>query len=507
MSTTLKRSAGVLLHLTSLPGPYGIGDMGREATTFLDFLEETGMSWWQMLPLNPPGYGFSPYQPWSAFAGNPLLISPDMMIEDGLLRASDLVSLPRIESTDRVSEENVPSLKWEILRKSFERFTPDNSYVQFCEQERDWLEDAVLYKGLSDYYDGRPWTDWEAGVAGRDPEALRRAGAILREEIEFQRFVQYIFFKQHDRLKREANGRGIGLIGDIPIFVAHDSADVWAHQHLFALDSKGMPTVIAGVPPDYFSKTGQRWGNPLYRWEVMQENGYRWWTERLRMNLRLYDLVRIDHFRGFEAYWEIPAGEKTAVNGKWVKGPGADFFFTALGELHGQLHQPRILAEDLGDISPEVEMLRDQFSFPGMKVLQFGVGDPSSIHLPHNFHSPHTVVYTGTHDNNTTLGWWKELDKKGKAFLREYSGKPTLGRTKRRDVVQEMIRLAFSSTASLAIIPLQDLLGLDTNARMNVPGAESGENWLWRLKEGGLQEVDREELGGMLELYSRGRKG
>ncbi|MCB0711001.1 MAG: 4-alpha-glucanotransferase [Ignavibacteriae bacterium] len=498
---SLQRSAGILHHITSLPGPYGIGDMGPEAIRFLDFMVKGGMAWWQILPLNPPGYGASPYQSWSAFAGNPLLINPDQMIEDGFLRHSDLASLSRLESTDRVDFEQAREVKQSLLRKAFAGFVPDDAYRAFCQAESGWLDDAALYKALSNHYDGRPWTEWEKDVSRREPEALRKVVGILRNEVEFQRFSQYIFFLQHVRLKREANERGVGLIGDIPIFVAHDSADVWTHQHLFHLDEEGEPTVVAGVPPDYFSKTGQRWGNPLYRWDVMRESGYRWWINRLQMNLRLYDIVRIDHFRGFEAYWEIPAVEKTAVGGKWVEGPGADFFERALNELD----QPQILAEDLGDITPEVEMLRDQFNLPGMKVLQFGIGDPSSTHLPHNFLSPHTVVYTGTHDNNTTLGWWKDLDKRGKRFLREYSGKSSLGRTRRRDVVEEMIRLALSSTASIAIIPMQDILGLDSDARMNVPGAKSDTNWSWRMGSESLDEKLAEEFAELLELFGRGK--
>ena len=485
--------------MTSLPGPYGIGDMGPEAIEFLDFLAAAGFSWWQVLPLNPPGYGNSPYQPWSAFAGNPLLISPDRMIEEGFLRHSDLASLPRIESTDRVDFDHARSVKGELLRIAFKRFSPDEAYRQFCREEREWLEDAALFKALSDHFDWRPWTEWDRDLSLRDQNALDRAGEILRDNVEFHRFCQYLFFIQHQHLKREGEKRGIGLIGDIPIFVAHDSADVWKNGHLFALDSEGMPINVAGVPPDYFSKTGQRWGNPLYRWDKMKEEGYRWWIRRLRMNLRLYDIVRIDHFRGFEAYWEIPAGEKTAVNGRWVPGPGEEFFVKVMQELD----QPRILAEDLGDITPEVEALRDRFDFPGMKVLQFGIGDPSSIHLPHNYRSTRAVVYTGTHDNDTTLGWWKDLDKRGKRFLREYVGKSTLGRTRKRDVVDEMIRLALASTAELAMIPMQDLLGLDSDARMNRPGAESGENWSWRMESGGPDEELVERIAGLLGLYTR----
>ncbi len=502
LSFSLTRSAGFLLHITSLPGPYGIGDLGPEATRFLNFISQAGGTWWQMLPLNPPGYGNSPYQPWSSFAGNPLLISPDRMIEDGYLRHSDLAHTTRLESLDRVDFAHAHHLKNDLLRKAFQRFTPDEEYLHFCEEEGSWLDDAVLFRALSEYYDGRPWTQWDGDIAGREPEALVRAAEILDEELSFHRFAQYLFFKQHALFRKDAAERGISLIGDIPIFVSHDSVDVWSHQELFYLDDEGEPTYVAGVPPDYFSKTGQRWGNPLYRWDVMKEQRFQSWIERLRMSLRLYDAVRIDHFRGFESYWEIPVDEKTAIEGRWRKGPGEDFFVTVMAELGS----PPILAEDLGDITPAVEALRDQFGLPGMKVLQFGVGDPSSVHLPHNFGSSNTVVYTGTHDNNTTLGWWKNLAKKEKQFLRHYTGKASLGRTERREVVQEMIRLALASTGSLAIIPMQDVLGLGSEARMNVPGAKEQANWAWRMEQESFDGKLAEQIADALNLYGRKRR-
>lgn len=499
-SNGLSRSAGLLLHVTSLPGPYGVGDMGGEAIELLDRMAVAGLSWWQTLPLNPPAYGNSPHQCWSAFAGNPLLISPDLLIADGLLRTSDLAGIERIEESDHVDFDAAVRTKDAILRAAFERFEPDDDYRRFCEEERAWLDDAALFRGLSDHYEGRPWTEWDDGLRTRERESMIRAVEILGDAVEFQRFCQYVFFRQHARLKSEAAARGIRLMGDLPIFVAHNSADVWSHQELFRLDEEGEPTVVAGVPPDYFSKTGQRWGNPLYRWDVMAENDFRWWRDRLRSGLRLYDALRIDHFRGFQAYWEIPAEAKTAQGGVWREGPGADFFEA----IRADMPDAQIIAEDLGVITPEVEELRDRFEFPGMKVLQFGVGDPESPHLPHNFETPHCVVYTGTHDNDTALGWWKSLPKEGRSFMRAYTGKSSLGRTRKRDAVEELIRLAFSSIAQLAIIPVQDLLGLGSESRMNVPGASGKRNWTWRMQGDALTDDLLKETAALVSIFGRG---
>lgn len=491
------RSGGVLLHVTSLPGPYGIGDLGLEAFRFLDFLAESKVAWWQTLPLNPPAYGDSPYQCWSAFAGNPLLISPDLLIADGLLQTSDLEDLTLPEQSGRVDFPLVHQIKGEILRRAWRQFKPDDDFHNFCERESSWLADAALFKALSDHYEGRPWTQWDADVAGRDPVALEKVRAILKDEVQFQCFTQYLFARQHRRLRSEAAKRNVRLIGDLPIFVAHNSADVWSNQELFFLAANGEPDVVAGVPPDYFSKTGQRWGNPLYRWDVMAENNYAWWISRLRSALALYDAVRVDHFRGFESYWEIPADAKNAVKGRWVPGPGVDFFEV----VEQELENPAILAEDLGIITPEVEALRDQFGFPGMKVLQFGFGDPASEHLPHNFTTQNCVVYTGTHDNNTTLGWWKSLSRQEKKFVREYVGK-SFGVGRASEVPEEMVRMAFASTAALSIVPMQDVLALGADARMNTPGATKG-NWDWRMKEDALTPRITERLVSHAEVYGR----
>lgn len=497
------RSSGVLLHITSLPGKYGIGDLGPEAVRFLDFLAAGGQRWWQVLPLNPPGYGNSPYQCWSAFAGNPLLVSPALLLADGLLVESDFAELPADEPEDsapsRVDFGLAESVRPHLIGVAFSRFQPDEEYRRFCEEEKEWLEDAALFKALSDHHGGRPWPEWDAGLAQRNPQALEEARKSLGDSIAYHRFAQYLFFRHHARLRAEAAERGIGLIGDIPIFVAHNSADVWAHQDLFLLDETGNPTVVAGVPPDYFSKTGQRWGNPLYRWDSMAGNGYAWWLSRLRSALRLYDAVRLDHFRGFEAYWEIPAGQETAENGRWVPGPGAEFF-DAVGR---ELDNPAIFAEDLGMITPEVEALREATGLPGMKVLQFGVGDPGSPHLPHNFASPNCVVYTGTHDNATTLGWWEDLPRREKDFVRLYCGRGALGKRRKGEVPEEMIRLAFASTAALAVVPVQDLLGLGDEARMNIPGASNNENWSWRMAPDALHGELAERLAGFVQIYGR----
>lgn len=496
----LSRSSGVLLHVTSLPGGFGIGDFGPEATRFLDFLTKAKQRWWQVLPLNPPGYGNSPYQCWSAFAGNPLLISPEMLAEDGLLSEPEIAEAKSAGFGDRVDFGAVASIKPHLIGLAFSRFRPDAGYRHFMEKEREWLDDAVLFAALSDRYEGRPWTEWDSPIARRDRNALDHAAKELKDSIEYHRFAQYIFFRQHALLRAQAKERGIGLIGDIPIFVAHDSADVWAHQELFSLDENGHPTVVAGVPPDYFSSTGQRWGNPLYRWDVLAERGYDWWLNRLQSALGLYDGVRIDHFRGFEAYWEIPASEETAVKGRWVPGPRSGFFEIVKRELDA----PIILAEDLGVITAEVEELRDRFDFPGMKVLQFGVGDPESPHLPHNFATTNCVVYTGTHDNDTTLGWWNGLSKEGKKFMREYTGRSSLGRKSKSEAIDEMIRTAMASTAAIAIVPMQDLLCLGPESRMNVPGAATDANWSWRIPADGMRDDVAERMARMVGMYNRG---
>ncbi|MGB3683203.1 MAG: 4-alpha-glucanotransferase, partial [Rubrobacteraceae bacterium] len=457
------RSAGILLHPTSLPGPYGIGELGPEALAFVDFLARGGQRLWQTLPLSPTGGDGSPYSSYSAFAGNPLLVSTERLLEDGLVKAAEKVS------GDTVDYPAVISAKTKLLREAFGNAKPGEEFEAFVVEHREWLEDYALYLALKGKYGGRAWNLWDEGLAKREPGALKDAREELSAEIRFHQFVQYLFFEHWSDVKDAANEAGIEVVGDIPIFVSHDSVDVWARQDLFHLDASGNPTVVAGVPPDYFSETGQLWGNPLYDWKAMREDRYSWWVGRMRMALTLYDVVRVDHFRGFEAYWEIPAAAETAQEGRWVKGPGEEVFeaFEAgLGELP-------IIAEDLGEITPEVEALRDRLGLPGMKVLQFAFSGPDNAFLPHEYEGSNWVVYTGTHDNDTTAGWWRSADPAGRRFARRYIGKDYVS-------VQDFIRLAYASVAERAIIQIQDFLELGPEHRMNTPGTPEG-NWAWRL--------------------------
>lgn len=497
---SLPRSSGILLHPTSLPGRFGIGDLGREAYRFLDFLVESKQRLWQVLPLGPTGYGDSPYQCFSAFAGNPLLISPELLAEEELLAEADLAGAPDFPD-EAVDYGPVIDFKTALLTKSFRRFQAGaredmrGEVEAFCQQHRAWLEDFALFMALKETHGGRVWNTWAADIASRQPEAIARWREELAEAVERQQYLQYLFFKQWSALKREANERGVSFIGDIPIFVAHDSSDVWANPDLFYLDEGGSPTVVAGVPPDYFSETGQLWGNPLYRWDRMKERGYTWWIDRVRSTLATVDLVRLDHFRGFEAYWEIPAGEKTAVNGRWVKGPGADLLHAL--RFAFSVHLLPIIAEDLGVITPEVIALRDEFELPGMKILQFAfTGGVAKMDAPYQY-PQNCVVYTGTHDNDTALGWFKKTSKREERQMAlKYLG------TKGRDFSWDLIRLAFSTVADTAIAPLQDVLALGSEARMNFPGKPSG-NWRWRYLPGALTPALSERLAEMTEIYGR----
>lgn len=487
----LPRSSGILLHPTSLPGPFGIGDLGTEAIRFLDFLHEAKQSLWQVLPLNPPGYSNSPYQCYSAFAGNPLLISPEGLVERGLIGRDVMRHIPRLPH-DHVDFAKASTFKTGLLREAYKHFTPTADFTRFCTGHAVWLDDYALFMALLEKHHGSPWNTWEPAIAHREQTALAKARTALKDEVAYHKFTQYLFFQDHAALRAQAASRGIRLMGDLPIFVAHNSADVWSHQELFYLEKSGEPTVVAGVPPDYFSSTGQRWGNPLYRWDVMKSLDFDWWIMRLKLSRALFDLVRIDHFRGFEAYWEVPAAEETAINGNWVPGPGEAFFEA----VQKQMPDFPIVAEDLGLITPEVEALRDSFSLPGMKVLQFGFSDPSNIHLPHNYTTPNCVVYTGTHDNDTTRGWWTWLGRNDRQFAREYLGKTKL------DPAWDLIRLALGSIASTAIIPVQDVLDLGTEARMNMPGT-SGDNWGWRVAEGAFTSRIAGRLAELTRVYGR----
>jgi 4-alpha-glucanotransferase len=487
------RSSGILLHPTSLPGRFGIGDLGDEAYAFADFLAASGQNLWQMLPVGPTSFGDSPYACYSAFAGNTLLVSPERLLAAGLLRREDLTETPPFPK-ETVDYHQVHEFKSMLLRKAFasHRATPErelsDAFAMFCLNNAAWVEDYSLFRALKDIHGGKPWHQWDAPYLHRDPTALARARAALSEEIAAQKFYQFLFFSQWFALKTHCNERGIRIIGDIPIFVAHDSADVWTNPDQFKLDHDGNPLVVAGVPPDYFSTTGQLWGNPLYNWESMRADGFLWWIERVRSTLEAFDIARIDHFRGFAAAWEIPFGDTTAEHGCWVTAPGEELF-TALRDALGELP---IIAEDLGVMTPDVEQLRDQFGFPGMRVLQFAFGaDRENRDLPHNYHH-NVVVYTGTHDNDTTVGWFNagsrseagddarqgstrdaEQIKREREFALDYLGSSGV------EINWDFIRAALSSVADTAIVPLQDVLGLGSEARMNLPNTTSG-NWTWR---------------------------
>lgn len=495
--TLFPRSSGILLHPTSLPGKYGIGDLGETAYQFIDWLEAQGQSIWQVLPLGPTSYGDSPYQTLSAFAGNPNLISLDKLVNEGLLSADDLADTPAFP-TDHVDYGGIISFHNEKLGIAYENYVKSadgkaqNAFNAFVKDNKYWLEDFAIFVALKIAYDLRPWVEWDTKLALRDEKALATAIEQYADAINQQKFYQWLFYKQWYEVKYYANNKGIRLFGDLPIFVAHDSSDVWANQHEYFLDDMGNPTVIAGVPPDYFSATGQRWGNPLYRWDVMKADGYSWWIERFKAILSLVDYVRIDHFRGFDAYWEIPAEEETAIHGKWIDGPAHEFFQAikdALGELP-------IIAEDLGVITEGVENLRDTFNLPGMKVLQFAWGEPTNPFLPHN-HPVNCVVYTGTHDNNTTLGWWQnEVDEGTSNFMKDYLGHDVI------DIVWTMARVGMRSSGHTFIMPMQDILGLGGEGRMNTPGQPAG-NWTWRFTEDALTHSGKDALIHITYMFQR----
>lgn len=495
-----QRASGILLHPTSLPGRYGIGDLGDSAYQFVDFLVKAKQSLWQILPLGPTGYGDSPYQCFSAFAGNALLISPDKLVEEGFLPAEAVKQVPQFPA-NKVDYGWVIEYKNSLFKLAFNYFQKQGTAVQqtafqeFCAENSEWLDDYATFVAIKSKHidvEGGVWNTWAAEIARREPAALAEWRTKLAEEIELYKFLQFLFFKQWLTLKAYANERGIQIVGDIPIFVAFDSADVWAHPELFYLDEAGQPTVIAGVPPDYFSETGQRWGNPLYRWDKMAEDGYEWWVKRLKSTFTVADIARIDHFRGFEAYWEIPASEPTAVIGQWVKGPYMHFFEV----MEAKLGKLPIIAEDLGVITPEVKALRDQFDFPGMKILQFAFGgEQNSDFLPHGF-TQNCVVYTGTHDNETTVGWYLNASEAERDHIRRYLA------VSGRDIAWDMIRLAFMSVADTAVIPMQDLFSLDNTARMNYPGKSSGW-WQWRYLAPMLTEQIANRLAELTHLYGR----
>ena len=492
-----RRSSGIILHPTSLPGPYGIGDLGPQALNWVDFLAKTGCGLWQILPLGPTGYGDSPYQCFSAFAGNPYLISPELLFEDKLLAQSDLGGMPGFPS-GRVDFGAVIPWKLALLDKAYTRYEKSASaqlqeaHREFQEQQSGWLEDFALFMALKEYHGGAPWITWSPDLRDRKPKALSEAQKKLTDSIQRQIFRQFIFFRQWSALRKCTAEKNIRIIGDIPIFVAHDSADVWAHPELFTLDQTGKPEFVAGVPPDYFSPTGQLWGNPLYGWEVHKANGYTWWLERMRAVLSLVDIVRLDHFRGFAGYWKVKGDAKTAEKGQWVPGPGRDFFDTlqeALGDLP-------IIAEDLGVITPDVVAMRETYQLPGMKILQFAfAGGPDDPFLPHHY-PENCVVYTGTHDNDTVRGWYERVPEEEKSFYRRYMHRDG------SNVSWDLIWSCWGSVAIFALAPLQDFLGLGNEARMNYPGNPSG-NWTWRMREDSLGESLQEQVHEINYLYSR----
>jgi 4-alpha-glucanotransferase len=473
-----KRRAGILLHPTSLPSKYGIGDFGKDAFRFVDFLADAGQKLWQIFPLGPTGYGDSPFQSFSAFAGNPLLISPDKLIEDGLLNAKEIEPYEDM-TPQKVDYGKVINYKSNLLNKAFDNFKKDNSrfrndFEKFCQQEKEWLDDFALFMAVKEAHGGILWREWDHDIAFRKEDALKKWSNALSDRIEFQKFSQFIFSKQWKEIKNYANSKGIEIIGDLPIFIAYDSADLWANKELFTVNDEGRLETVAGVPPDYFSPTGQLWGNPLYRWDKMRENNFAWWKKRFAKMFELVDIVRIDHFRGFEAYWEIPGDAPTAETGKWVKAPGKELFT----EIIKEFGKAPIIAEDLGVITKEVEELRDYFEFPGMKILQFAFGkDGDKNFLPHNFVN-NCVVYTGTHDNDTTRGFFESEKAKGsdvcdfaQRYLNYYGD----------DIRFATIVASYSSVADTAIIPMQDVLNLGSEARMNFPGRLGG-NWTWRFE-------------------------
>ena len=488
------RESGVLMHITSLAGKYGVGTMGKPAFDFVDFLKKAGQSCWQILPLTPTGYGDSPYQSCSTFAGNHYLIDLQKLVEDGLLNTEEIESVRWSDTEEKVNFGLLYNHKLNVLRIAFSRFAPGEDFERFCRENSSWLADFALFMALKAKTGGEPWYRWEDDLKFRNPDAIWKARQALREEIRFYCFVQYIFYTQWNALRTYAHEAGITIIGDVPIYVPLDSADVWSNPELFQLDESLNPTAVAGCPPDAFSEDGQLWGNPLYRWDLLKQDGYNWWINRLAAAGKIYDVVRMDHFRGFESYWSVPAGEATAKNGKWIKGPDMDFMNT----VKARLPELRLIAEDLGFLTQAVLDLRDQSGFPGMKVLGFAFDsrDPSE-YLPHTY-IPNTVCYTGTHDNMTTRQWFETSGEEAVAYAREY-----MCLNEKEGDVWGTIRTAFSTVSDLCITPMQDFLNLGGESRMNFPGTMTDCNWTWRVKEGMITDALAEKIRKMTVLYGR----
>ena len=491
------RTSGILLPVASLPSKYGIGAFSKEAYKFVDTLEKAGQSYWQILPLGPTGYGDSPYQSFSTFAGNPYFIDLEKLIKKGWITKDECKAYDFGDNAGYVDYEKIYNCRYEILRKAYERsrIADDADFQKFCKENKEWLDDYALYTEIKAANGGKSWSEWEDEYRLRDELALEKFAKENREGILFQKFMQYEFATQWGALKAYANEKGIEIIGDIPIYVAFDSADSWSHPELFQFDENGLPTGVAGCPPDAFSATGQLWGNPLYKWEYHKKTGYAWWMKRIRHCVELYDVIRIDHFRGFDEYYSIPYGNKTAVDGTWMPGPGMDLFRT-IEEKLGKLN---IIAEDLGFLTESVLQMLSDSGFPGMKVIQFAF-DPNggSAYLPHNY-PENSVVYTGTHDNDTTRGWYHSTDKATRDFAKEYMNAQRLDED---DLAWDFIRLAMSSKANLCVTPMQDLLNLDGKARINVPSTLGG-NWTWRMEKGQFDEETVKRLKRMTWLYER----
>ncbi|MFW6140744.1 MAG: 4-alpha-glucanotransferase [Acidobacteriota bacterium] len=494
------RASGILTHITSLPSSFGIGDLGPKTHKFVDFLSQCGQSYWQILPLNPTdsAYDDSPYHSVSAMAANPLLISPEWMVRDGLLEEKDLKPVPEF-SESRVDFSLVTQYKDRLFETAFQRFqkqSPQDDFFAFCERNSEWLHDFALFKVLKDEFSQKKWSEWPAEHRDRNDRALKRFSREHEDKIKKEKFLQYLFMHQWNELKEKCRKRDVHIIGDIPIYVDYDSADVWSHPGFFKLNSQKQMESVSGVPPDYFSETGQLWGNPLYDWDAIQKSDFKWWVSRLDRVLEMCDIVRIDHFRGWVAFWEVPVSEKTAVNGRWVKAPVKDFF-EKLSKRY--LHLP-FIAEDLGIITPDVREVMRCFNLPGMKVLLFAFGsdDPYHPYLPHNYEENY-VVYTGTHDNNTVKGWFeKEAGEDEKSRLSRYLGKEV----RAEEVHWDLIRLAMSSVARTVIFPIQDILGLGQEARMNRPATNQG-NWKWRMTPVQLSEARKTPLKDLTRLYAR----
>ena len=491
------RKSGILMPVFSLPGDYGIGTFSKEAYAFVDFLKASGQKLWQILPLGPTGYGDSPYQSFSTFAGNPYLIDLKALVQEGLLSKKECDSLDWGGSDEYIDYGKMYESKFKALRLAFSRvdLLKEEAFHKFVAEHEAWVKDYALFMAIKNANNGACWTEWEEDIRLRKDETLDVCRKAYMKDILFYEYIQYVFWKQWQGLKTYANALDIEIVGDVPIYVAFDSADVWANPELFQLDEKNVPLAVAGCPPDAFSETGQLWGNPLYRWDYHKETNYQWWAKRLAHCFRLYDVVRVDHFRAFEAYYSIPFGAETAIDGEWVKGPGMDFFRA----IEASLGQCNIIAEDLGLLTPAVYELLKESGYPGMKVLQFAFHEDSdSDYLPHN-HTKNSVIYTGTHDNQTTVGWYKKLPKKDKAFLNEY-----MSITSPKDVCDVMIRCAMKSVCDTCVIPMQDYLELDDKARINEPGS-TGDNWKWRMKKDATASYETlaSRIHKMTKLYSR----